>query len=34
MPSGTRAVSVVVVDINHHGWHDRELQKSAITLYD
>ena len=26
MPSGTRAVSVVVVGITHHGWHDRELQ--------
>ena len=26
MSSGTRAVSVVLVGITHHGWQDRELQ--------
>jgi hypothetical protein len=29
MSSGTRAVSVVPVGITHHGWQDRELQKSS-----
>jgi len=29
MSSGTRAVSVVLVGITHHGWQDRELQKSS-----
>src|SRR4029077_8552307 len=28
MSSGTRAVSVGLVGISHHGWHDREMQKS------
>jgi hypothetical protein len=28
MSSGTRAVSVVSVGINHHGWQHRQLQKS------
>jgi hypothetical protein len=27
--SGTRAVSVVLAGITHHGWQDRELQKST-----
>jgi DNA repair protein RecO (recombination protein O) len=26
MSSGTRAVSVILAGINHHGWHDCELQ--------
>jgi hypothetical protein len=30
MSSGTRAVSVVLVGINHHGWRDQQLQKSAL----
>jgi hypothetical protein len=29
MSSGTRAVSVVLAGITHHGWQDRELQKST-----
>jgi len=29
MSSGTRAVSVVLAGITHHGWQDRELQKSS-----
>jgi hypothetical protein len=29
MSSGTRAVSVVPVGITHHGWQDRQLQKSS-----
>jgi hypothetical protein len=29
MSSGTLTVSVVLVGITHHGWQDRELQKSA-----
>jgi len=27
--SGTRAVSVALAGITHHGWQDRELQKST-----
>jgi hypothetical protein len=27
MSSGTRAVSVVLAGITHHGWQDRETQK-------
>jgi hypothetical protein len=26
--SGTRAVSVILVGITHHGWQGKELQKS------
>jgi hypothetical protein len=29
MSSGTRAVSVVLVGITHHGWQECELQKSS-----
>jgi hypothetical protein len=29
MSSGTRAVSVVLAGITHHGWQERELQKSS-----
>ena len=32
MSSGTRAVSVVLVGITHHGWQDRELQKSSAVV--
>jgi hypothetical protein len=32
MSSGTRAVSVVLVGITHHGWQDCELQKSSAVL--
>src|SRR4030095_6438976 len=34
MSSGTRAVSVVFVGITHHGWQDRELQKSRAVVLD
>jgi hypothetical protein len=29
MSSGTRAVSVVLAGITHHGWQECELQKSS-----
>jgi DNA repair protein RecO (recombination protein O) len=32
MSSGTRAVSVVLVGINHHGWRDQQLQKKRLAL--
>src|SRR5262249_24540832 len=33
MSSGTRAVSVILVGITHHGWQGKELQKShALTV--
>src|SRR6476620_11137853 len=32
MSSGTRAVSVVLVGIPHHGWQERELQKSHLSV--
>src|SRR5437667_867972 len=31
MSSGTRAVSVVLVGITHHGWQDRELQNRGSS---
>src|ERR1700755_1766461 len=34
MSSGTRAVSVVLVGIIHHGWQDPELQKSRPVVLD
>src|SRR4029077_2842863 len=32
MSSGTRAVSVVLAGITHHGWQGRELQKSHLFV--